>query len=289
MTAYIPETTWKKYFSDQTYTLDYKNKYLTLEQAKKEISKINNLKVKKKDYKKLLWDKKVKNIPQIYKHIPKDSIFFDIKNPQFLLSFIKDPKNNQAISAYVWLIKKSIWEKQWDLITKNLKHNVIVVFNDLDLVSPNFLIIIDKKDEDALSVWARTLAAKSVWDKIYISWSKELLENYLNLDEKDSIYYADDFQYVWYKKQDKKKDLFFFAWDSFFEKITSLEYYLKMRRKINDYQNLKKLQEYVFALQKIRWEKINNFSALEKMIKLDKNKIKDFSVKNSIVKNKNVW
>ena len=39
---------WKKYFSNQTYNLGYKNSYLTLEQAEKDLSKINNLKVKKR-------------------------------------------------------------------------------------------------------------------------------------------------------------------------------------------------------------------------------------------------
>ncbi len=284
----------KKFFDRETFTLKYKNKFYTLAEAKAEIKKIEKLKVNKKDYEKLIWDSKLKDIPEIYKKIPNDSIFIHIKNPKFLFSFLDDKKNNS--SSGLWIIKKlrdliasKMQLENWDELKQNLTHEFIIVLSDLDLVSPNFLIILDKKDKWILVPWEKAMAAKSVWDKIYISLSKKLLEEYSNLDEKDSVYNSSDFRYVWFKKQGLKKDIFFFAWDNFFEKITSLEYFLNMKRKINDYMNLWELQNYAFALQKINWEKTEDFSELKKLLKFKENKLEKYEIKNSIVTDKNIW
>gem|GEM_PF-3765160 len=67
-----------------------------------------------------------------------------------------------------------------------------------------------------------------------------------------------------------------------------MEYFLNMKRKINDYIYLDDLQDYIFALQKISSEKIQNFEKLKKIIKFEGDNLENFEVKNSIVTSKSI-
>ncbi|MBP9779992.1 hypothetical protein KBD33_05225, partial [Candidatus Gracilibacteria bacterium] len=80
------------YPEDATYTLEYKSKSYTHEDALKEVESKQN-KVEKKDYKKLMDGAKVENIPEIFKKIPNDSVSLYIKNPQNLLSILDQPSS----------------------------------------------------------------------------------------------------------------------------------------------------------------------------------------------------
>lgn len=285
------------YFWNNTFELKYKNITFTSKEAKAELEKVWVSEIEYKDYKKLIWDNKVENIPEVYKMIPDNSIFFHVSNPEFLFDLLEDNQNYD--NSWVEILKKVrdlIIEKagleSFDDIKKAIKHDFVIVLSDIDLVSPNILIILDKKDKWFLWVvtpWSNPKATITKWDKILIANSKELLDTYTELDEKDSIYNSDDFRYVWMKKKDVKKDIFFFAWDKFFEKLISFENYIKMKRKINDYYNLSELQSFVFAYEKISWNKVNNFDGLNKILQIEDVKLSDYELKNSILKSKRIW
>ncbi|MCP4523252.1 MAG: hypothetical protein GY828_03465 [Candidatus Gracilibacteria bacterium] len=276
------------YFSNTSYTLTYKKKTLTFEEALEKIKEVGTNDVRFKDYKKLIGDNEVKGIPEIYKKIPSDSIFFHVNNPEFLFKLL-DSRDAYDASGVATLkkVKDLIVDKSglenFDEIKKNIKHDFIIVFSDIDLVSPNMLIILDKRDKGVLNPGDSPKAAITIDNHIFIANSKKLLEGYQELDESDSIYNSDDFRYVWMKKQNVKKDVFFFAGDKFFEKLVDFEHFIRMKRKINDYVNLSDLQTFVFAFQKNQGDKINNFTELNKILKIDSEKLSDYSVKNSIV------
>lgn len=294
--AYRHITDWIKniYFSNTSYTLTYKEKLLTLEEALQDIKEVWVSEVTFKDYKKLIWDNEVKWIPEIYKKIPSDSIFFHVNNPEFLFKLL-DSRDAYDASWVETLkkIKDLIVDKSglenFDEIKNNIKHDFIIVFSDIDLVSPNMLIILDKRDKWVLNPWDSPKAAVTIDDHIFIANSKKLLEWYQELDESDSIYKSDDFRYVWMKKQNVKKDVFFFAWDKFFAKLVDFEHFIKMKRKINDYVNLTDLQSFVFAFQKNNWEVLNSFNEINKILEIDAEKLSNYSVKKSIVTHNKIW
>jgi hypothetical protein len=88
------------------------------------------------------------------------------------------------------------------------------------------------------------------------------------------------------KKQHLQKDLFIFAGDRFFEKLISLENVIKMKRKINDYMNLKNLQTFVFAYQKNTGKKVQSFRKINTILNISQAKIEEYTIKNSIVTHK---
>lgn len=255
---------------------------------------------KYKDYKKLIWDNEVENIPEIYKNIPNDSIFLHVKNPKFIFDLINRDNSLLNSSLWVWTLEKlkDLTQKWFDIkdfktVEENLKHEFIVVISDLDLTAPDITIIINKEDKDVLVPTDNPKVAVTKWDYIYISNSKESLEKFDNLKEEDSIYNSLDFRYLWLQKWNKFKDIFFFAWDKFFENMISFDNFIKMKRKINDYLDLNDFQNYVWWYKRLYWRDIT-FSDLNNFFentKIDKDKTMqnlDIS-KDSIVKHKSIW
>lgn len=84
---YVPAQNKKRYI------LRYKNPYFTYDEAMEKISENakngNSEPLKKKDYKKLLGNKKVPEIPEILTKVPSDSAFLYVKNPKNLIKILE--------------------------------------------------------------------------------------------------------------------------------------------------------------------------------------------------------
>ncbi len=288
-----------KYFQNPTYSLNYKKTKYTYEEALEKNKEIEEKKeIKKpiyKDYKKLIWDTKIQNIPEIYKKIPSDSMFFHISNPEFIFQLLENKNTLVNSSSGIQILQKlkdlsMEWFdiEDWNTIKENLKHDFVVIMSDIDLSSPNIIVIIHKEDKWVLVPWKKPKVAVTVWDYIYIASSEKALDKFRSLKEENSIYMSDDFRYVWMKKQSKKKDLFFFVWDKFFEKLISFDNYIKMKRKINDYMDLYNLQNYVWAYGKIIGERVNDFEKLAWILSIEKKDLDKYTIDNSIVEDKKI-
>ena len=246
MYAYIKD----KYFQNSTYTLAYKDINYSYEQALKKNKDIEELKwiaePVYKDYKKLIGDTEVKDIPEIYKKIPSDSMFFHVSNPEFMFQLLESKNTLVNSSSGLQILKKlkdlsMVWFdiEDWNTIKDNLKHEFIVVMSDIDLSSPSIVVIIHKEDKGVLVPGKKPKVAVTIWDYIYIASSEKALDNLTSLKEEKSVYQADDFRYVWMKKQAKKKDMFFFVWDKFFENLI-LMYSFHIKLGVNEIFNYTK-------------------------------------------------
>ena len=300
MYAYIKD----KYLVNSTYTLDYKDITYTYDQALEKNKEINTTKNDKgsdnetskyKDYKKLIGDTPIKDIPEIYKKIPSDSMFFHIKNPDFMFQLLESKNTLVNSSSGIQILQKlkelsMDWFDigNWDVVRNNLKHEFIVVMSDIDLSSPDIVVIINKEDKGVLVPRKKAKVAVSIWEYIYIANSKKALDKFTSLEENDSVYMADDFRYVWMKKQNLQKDIFFFVWDKFFENLISFDNYIKMTRKINDYMNLYDLQNYVWAYEKLTGWKVDSFDSINTILDIKKEKLDKYTINQSIVSDKNI-
>jgi hypothetical protein len=208
----------------------------------------------KKNYKAMLSGATVPEIPQIFAHIPADSMVLYIRNPANLLDILNQKSNttqrlswldmSESIKGFV----QTFFELQnFDKIQKNLKHEMAVVVNDLDATAPDVVIILSEADRDALAPTAKARVVGSRDGYIYIASSKESLDHVMGLQSPQSMRDAPDFQYVWTKKSALVKDALMFVGDEFFEKMLSLETYITHYRKYRDYRRLSSLQELVWA------------------------------------------
>lgn len=293
-----------KYLVNSTYTLGYKDINYSYEQAlakNKEIEtskadeKPNDETPKYKDYKKLIGDTKIKDIPEIYKKLPSDAMFFHISNPDFMFQLLESKNTLVNSSSGLQILKKlkdlsKVWFdiEDWDTIRENLKHDFVVVMYDIDLSSPSIVVILHKEDKGVLVPGKKPKVAVTIWDYIYIASSEKTLEKITSLKETDSVYEADDFRYVWMKKQEMKKDIFFFVWDKFFENLISFDNYIKMTRKINDYMNLYDLQNYVWGYEKLTGKKLDSFDGLNNILSIENKKLDKYTIDQSIVTDKNI-
>jgi len=298
----------KLYYEDSTYIL---NRIITEysytealskneEIINKQLEKNWDTSIKYKNYKTLIWDKEVKNIPEIYKKIPNDSIFLHVKNPQFIFDLINRDNSLLNSTTGVGVLKKlKKLTAEWfdiddfSIVEENLKHEFVVVISDLDLTNPDITIIIHKDDKWLLVPTEKAKVTITKWDYIYITNSESSLDKFNDLIEEDSIYNSLDFKYLWLQKWENFKDIFFFAWDKFFEKMIEFDYFIKMQRKINDYTDLEDLQTYVWGYKKMLWRDIT-FDDLDNFFKLthiNKKDITDnYSINSeSIVKHNIIW
>lgn len=293
-----------------TYTLEYKKMAFTFEETVEELEKTTNSdninwgtwddKTKNKNYKALMKLEKPKNIPEIFKFIPKDAVFSYIKNPQSLLDILNN--NSKTVSKISWIdvnseIKKLLQHffdiEDFSKIENNLNNEMVIALMNIDYTSPEIVLIISEKDKEALSS-SKTLSISSKNWYIFISPSKKLIERFTELDSDQSIYASSDLEYVWWKKWSSVKDMFIFAWDAFFEKMTEFDNYVLHFRKYTDYTRLKNLQELVWAYIDFTG---NNPKNLQEVItylsKFQKNTIPqdsldDYSLEWDIVINKNI-
>lgn len=210
----------------------------------------------KTDYKALLSGATVPEIPAIFAHAPADSMVLYVKNPANLIDLLNqksDTTNRLSgldVSATIKKLITTFFELQdFNTIEKNLKHEMLVVVNNLDATAPDIVLILSEADRDALSPTAKARVVGSKDGYIYVANSKDSLEKIQNLAQEKSLKNAPDFQYVWWKKSALIQDAFVFVGDAFFEKMITLESYLVHYRKYRDYRDLWSLQELVWAYQ----------------------------------------
>jgi hypothetical protein len=287
------------YPEDATYTLEYKSKSYTHEDALKEVESKQN-KVEKKDYKKLMNGAKAENIPEIFKRIPNDSVSLYIKNPQNLLSILDQPSSGLQLGGIDSSKKIKEYMSKWleienfSQIQKHLKHESAIVLTNLDPTTPEVTFIISEKDRDALSGDNKTSIIKQQDGYIYVSSSQAVVDTIAGLKSSDSLSEADDFHYVWWKKSAKIQDAFVFVGDRFFEKLTTLDTFIKHYRKIQDYKHLTSLQELTWAYKKAYNRDAKDFDEIIQLlskswdVSITSESVKDYSIQNGIVSHKNI-
>ncbi len=208
----------------------------------------------KTDYTALLSGATVSDIPEIFAHVPADSMVLYVKNPTNLIEILNQKSNTSNrlsgidASESIKKFMLTFFElKDFEQLQKNLKHEMAIVVNNLDATAPDMIVILSEADKDALSP---TTKARVVWSKdgyIFIANSKESLEWLTNLAIEKSMKNAPDFHYVWWKKSKQIQDAFIFVGDAFFEKMLMFETYLSHYRKYLDYKNLWSIQELSWA------------------------------------------
>ena len=287
------------YPEDATYTLEYKSKSYTHEDALKEVESKQN-KVEKKDYKKLMDGAKAENIPEIFKKIPNDSVSLYIKNPQNLLSILDQPSSGLQFGGIDSSKKIKEYMSKWleienfSQIQKHLKHESAIVLTNLDPTTPEVTFILSEKDRDALSGDNKTSIIKQQDGYIYVSSSQAVVDTIAGLKSSDSLSEADDFHYVWWKKSAKIQDAFVFVGDRFFEKLTTLDTFIKHYRKIQDYKHLTSLQELAWAYKKAYNRDAKDFDEIIQLlskswdVSITSESVKDYSIQNGIVSHKNI-
>ena len=287
------------YPEDATYTLEYKSKSYTHEDALKEVESKQN-KVEKKDYKKLMNGAKAENIPEIFKKIPNDSVSLYIKNPQNLLSILDQPSSGLQFGGIDSSKKIKEYMSKWleienfSQIQKHLKHESAIVLTNLDPTTPEVTFILSEKDRDALSGESKTSIIKQQDGYIYVSSSQAVVDTIAGLKSSDSLSEADDFHYVWWKKSAKIQDAFVFVGDRFFEKLTTLDTFIKHYRKIQDYKHLTSLQELAWAYKKAYNRDAKDFDEIIQLlskswdVSITSESVKDYSIQNGIVSHKNI-
>ncbi len=256
-----------------TYSVDYRKKTFTMEEAEESLLEaktrtnsendkmLSMFSSEKKNYKALLNWKTVNGIPEILKLVPNDVVFAYIRNPQNIFSMLESWQDSlQKISKVE--IKNEIKKlmqyyfsiDDFAKIQKNIKNEMIIAVTNLDVSSPDIIFIISEKDKDALSPsWKTQIVTKKNW-YIFISPSKKTVEKFTSLKQIDSVCEAFDFKYLWSRKWDSVKDMLIYAWDSFFEKMLSLESYIMHARKLKDFNRLQALQQYVWAYKDLQWK-----------------------------------
>lgn len=251
----------------------------------------------KKDYLAILSGATIPEIPAIFAHAPADSMVLYIKNPANLIELLNqksDTTNRLSgldISATIKKLITTFFELQdFDKIEKNLKHDMLVVVNNLDATAPDIVLVLSEADREVLSPTANARVVGSKDGYIYVANSKESLEKVQNLAIGKSLKNASDFQYVWTKKSTLIKDAFVFVGDAFFEKMLTLENYIEHYRKYRDYRDLWSLQELVWAYGDAFGSLPTSFSEVSGLGlgTLTGSRLADFSLQDGLVAHKHI-
>ena len=144
----------------------------------------------KKDYKAMMSGATVPEIPQIFAHVPSDSMVLYVRNPVNLLDILDQKSNtsqrlsgidfSESIRGFV----QTFFElEKFDQIEKNLKHEMAIVVNNLDATAPDIVIILSESDREALSPTAKARVVGSKDGYIYIASSKDSLDRVMNLSQ----------------------------------------------------------------------------------------------------------
>ena len=270
------------YFIDgESFVLDYRVHDFSIDEALRQNREIHdiNLDDLQKDYAALIWDHIVSDIPEIYKNIPNDAIFLHIQNPEFIFELMQSDKIwnifswNRVLKDLQTMIIDWLDVSDFDEITQNIENEVIIVFLDYDIISPQIVVILDEQDARFLHISQISKNMISKDGKTYI-WDAQSIAQMLDSDLKSSIYGSDDFRYVWLKKWHNFQDFFFFAWDHFFNNILRFENYIQMYRKMQDFSNLYYIQHYVWAYRNIYNTNLQNLDDI--FIDTDDINIDDF-------------
>lgn len=208
----------------------------------------------KRDYLALMSGSTVPDIPNIFAHIPSDSMVLYVKNPVNLLDILGQKSNTSTRLSWVDISESirgfmmTFFElDNFDQIQSHLKNEMAIVVNNLDATAPDIVVILSEADRAALSPTAKARVVGSKDGFIFIASSKETLEWFTGLSPEKSMKNAPDFQYVWTKKSQKIRDAFIFVGDEFFENITTFETYIHHYRKYRDYSRLSSLQDLAWA------------------------------------------
>ncbi len=251
----------------------------------------------KKDYLALMSGATVPEIPGIFLFIPSDSMVLYVRNPANLIDILNQKSNTSKrlsgldVSESIKRFMLTFFElESFDQIEDNLKHEMVIVVNNLDATAPDIVLILSEADRDALSPTAKARVVGSKDGFIFIANSKETLERFTSLTPDKSLRDAPDFQYVWWKKSALIEDALIFVWDAFFEKMLTLESYITHYRKYRDYRNLSSMQELVWAYGDAFWKMpatLNDFTTLG-LTTLTPTTLNQYSLADGIVTHKNI-
>ncbi len=228
----------------------------------------------KKDYVALMSGMTLPEIPLIFSHVPRDSMVLYAKNPQDLLALLSVESNTSTRISGIDVsltVKKALQDffelQEFTTLEKNLRNEMVLVVDNLDMTAPDITMIISEADKTALSPTAQARVVGSKDGYIYISSSKVNIDRLMNLKKEDSLSDAPDFHYVWIKKSSLIRDAFFFVGDAFFEKMLSLETYITHYRKYHDTKILSQLQELSWSYEDAFSKKGENIDLLLRAFK----------------------
>lgn len=224
----------------------------------------------KKDYNALLEWKTVPEMPEIFTHIPNDSMMLYVKNPDDMWNVLTQPSGffqemsgiKTAKTIQNFLATFFGYEDFADVRSK-IKHEFALVVTNLDVTAPEYILILSEEDAGAFRNDQTQYATTLKDGFLYISRSQKALDTLLATDSAKTIPNSPDFRYVWTKKESMIHGTFVFVGDAFFEKIISLEFFTSHARKLRDYHTLVNLQELVWAYERAFWSFPKSFDDIE--------------------------
>lgn len=288
-------------FAPKSMEKGFQLKYKVDSFTKEDIQKLNKIMwismdepVMEKDYSKLLEWVQLKEIPQIYKQIPNDSMFVHIKNPKSFFNLL-DKTNN--VSGYsIDVIKKwkdlfmwKLWIKDEKALVESIKWEILIIMNDFDLINPWVVFIMDQWDIANLDIGKSNLLMKASNGKVYLGFSQRLLDKITSLDEKDSVYNSNDFKYSWSKHADIFQDMMFFAWDKYFAKLLSFDNYNMMFTKYLEYNKLRELEYYTYIYKYLNWTAPSSLQQIYDQTGLDANDYSSIEFKDGKLQSSIIW
>ena len=299
-TNYIPNQkileTFNKYFLYKFVPNTYSDSDLI--SLKEDIWIRQSSEEEKKDYIALLQGSTVPEIPAIFSHVPKDSMVLYVKNPQDLLSLLNTQSNTTSrlsgidVSDSIKKVIQTFFElEDMSQIEQNLKSDLIFIVDNLDITAPDVTMILSESDKAALSPTAQARVVGSKDGFIFVASSKARVNSLIELPVDISMAKASDFQYVWTKKSTQIQDAFLYVGDEFFEKMITLESYIKHFRKYRDVDRLSSLQELSWAYEEAFGEKSKDIpSLLAKIGNSDtiKNQVSSYSIEDGIITNDHI-
>lgn len=210
----------------------------------------------KRDYLSLLSGSVIPKIPQLFTLVPRESMVLYIKHPDELLTLLDEQEFTTTLTTGIdpsETVKKFIRSffalQDLSNLQKNLKEEMIIAINNLDITSPDVVIIVPESAKDHFSPTGESFSVASKDGYIFFARSESSLERFLSLPQSASMAESPDFQYVWTKKSSRIQDAFVFVGDAFFEKMITFESYIAHYRKIRDTTELNALQETVWAYE----------------------------------------
>lgn len=216
-----------------------------------------------------------------------------VKNPQDLFELLSIKSNTTTRISGIDVsdtVKKTLQDffelKDFSTLEKNLKHELALVIDNLDMTTPDITMILSESDRAALSPTAKARVVGSKDGFIYIASSKVNIDRMMNLEKKNSLTDAPDFHYVWWKKSSLIRDAFFFVGDEFFEKMLSFETYITHYRKLHDVEKLSQLQELAWAYEDAYGKKSENLDDLIKKfqdLKITKDDLVGYTIADGII------
>lgn len=246
--------------------------------------------IKQKDYLSLLGNQKIPEIPEIFSYIPNDDMMIFVKNPSEFWQLLSEnnsifPKfeNFSSSESVKNFIKKFFITENFEEISQNLKTSFAIVVENIDITSPEIVMIFDKNEKKFFE--NKNFKIKEKDNFIFVSKHEKNLENFLKKIENNTLEKSWDFQYVWTKKSEKIQWAFVFVGDKFFEKIIQFENFVLTFRKINDYKEFLEVQQEFWAYEKAFGKPIND---IKKLSKIPENSKDLYYIENNILNHKNL-